>query len=64
MYPKISVITPSLNQGQFIGDTIRSVLSQEYPNLEYLVIDGGSSDNTLDVLQRHSDQIVWVSTER
>jgi glycosyltransferase involved in cell wall biosynthesis len=61
VYPKISLVTPSLNQGQFIEETIRSVLSQNYPNLEYLVMDGGSSDNTIDVLKHYSSQLQWVS---
>jgi glycosyltransferase involved in cell wall biosynthesis len=60
-YPKISIITPSLNQGQFIEATIRSVLSQGYPNLEYIIMDGGSSDNTLDVLRSYSDRVKWIS---
>lgn len=60
-YPKISIITPSLNQGEFIEETILSVLSQDYPCLEYLVMDGGSSDNTLKVLGKFSDRIKWVS---
>lgn len=60
-HPKISIITPSLNQGEFIEETILSVLSQDYPCLEYLVMDGGSSDNTVNVLEKYSDQIKWVS---
>lgn len=59
--PRISIITPSLNQGRFIRRTIESVLSQNYPNLEYLVMDGGSSDNTLDVLHSYSERVKWVS---
>ena len=50
-YPKISIVTPSLNQGEFLEETIRSVLSQEYPSLEYIVMDGCSTDNSLDILR-------------
>ena len=59
--PTISIVTPSLNQGQFIEETILSVLSQDYPNLDYLVMDGGSSDHTLRVLEKYSDRIKWKS---
>ena len=60
-YPKISIVTPSLNQGEFLEQTIHSVLSQEYPDLEYIVMDGGSSDNTLDILRSCSDRVRWRS---
>ena len=59
--PLVSIITPSYNQGQFIKETIDSVLSQDYCNLEYIVMDGGSTDNTVDILKSYGDKIKWVS---
>ena len=59
--PSISIITPSLNHGQYIQDTIDSVLGQAYPNFEYTVFDGGSSDNTLDILASYDERLNWVS---
>ncbi|MBF0538169.1 MAG: glycosyltransferase [Nitrospirae bacterium] len=58
--PRISVITPTLNQGRYIEHTIQSVIAQDYPNFEHIVIDGGSTDNTLDVLRKYP-HLKWIS---
>ena len=61
VYPKISIITVSYNQGQFIEDNIKSVISQNYPNLEHIIIDAVSTDGTLDVLHKYDKHLNWVS---
>jgi glycosyltransferase involved in cell wall biosynthesis len=62
MLPKISIITPSFNQGLFLEDTIVSVLDQQYPNLEYIIVDGGSTDNSVSIIKKYESKInYWVS---
>lgn len=58
---KLTVVTPSYNQGKYIRRTIESVLSQEVENLEYIVMDGGSTDETVDILKEYGDKIIWRS---
>ncbi|HAJ58567.1 MAG TPA: hypothetical protein DCP31_04295, partial [Cyanobacteria bacterium UBA8543] len=60
-WPKVTIVTPSYNQGEFIEETIRSVLLQNYPNLEYIVMDGGSRDSTVSILEKYTD---WISLWR
>jgi len=61
-YPKITIVTPSFNQGNFLEETILSVIGQNYPNLEYLIYDGGSSDNSIDIIKKYEDKIdYWIS---
>src|SRR5215212_7784658 len=60
--PRISIVTPSFNQGRFLRETMQSVLGQGYPNLEYVVIDGGSTDESVDIIRGHEQQLAaWVS---
>jgi glycosyltransferase involved in cell wall biosynthesis len=62
LFPRISIVTPSFNQSLYIEQTINSVLSQGYPNLEYIIIDGGSTDDSIDIIRRHQAHLkYWVS---
>ena len=63
-WPKITIVTPSFNQGQYIEETIRSVILQGYPNLEYIVMDGGSTDETVEMLRKYDKFITFWTSER
>jgi glycosyltransferase involved in cell wall biosynthesis len=63
MLPKISIVTPSFNQGQYLEETIQSVLDQNYPNLEYVVIDGLSSDNSVEIIKKYEKYLTYWCSE-
>ena len=61
-YPRISIVTPSLNQGKYLESTICSILDQGYPDLEYIIIDGGSCDNSLEIIKKYEGHLsYWIS---
>lgn len=63
-YPKISIVTPNYNLGAFLERTIKSVIDQEYPNLEYIIIDGGSTDGSIDIIKKYEQHLThWESSK-
>jgi len=63
-FPRISIVIPSYNQGQFLEETILSVINQQYPDLELFVVDGGSNDNSVDIIKKYESYITWWISEK